>query len=105
MLWAEDARYAVSIHAPVKGATRGGGLRNLDAEGFNPRTREGCDFVADIARPSTKSFNPRTREGCDVLAPTPRSRIWSFNPRTREGCDAFARYDYDRERMFQSTHP
>ena len=36
---------AISIHAPVKGATLAG-LHNIPGKPyFNPRTREGCDFV------------------------------------------------------------
>ena len=55
--------------------------------GFNPRTRTGCDRIAPVTLPSTQSFNPRTRTGCDVnCKPFPRLRI-GFNPRTRTGCD------------------
>ena len=78
---------------------------------FNPRTREGCDSIAELKlrayavisihapvkgaterpqrpRLEMRNFNPRTREGCDsgvsALAGIPG--IY-FNPRTREGCD------------------
>ena len=33
----------ISIHAPVKGATRHARKAEHDAVYFNPRTREGCD--------------------------------------------------------------
>ena len=33
----------VSIHAPVKGATKVG-ARVFNADGFNSRTRKGCDY-------------------------------------------------------------
>ena len=33
----------VSIHAPVKGATKNVRARAALTDGFNPRTREGCD--------------------------------------------------------------
>ena len=33
---------------------------------FNPRTREGCDYVFRIISPFLYNFNPRTREGCDL---------------------------------------
>ncbi len=55
----------VSIHAPVKGATLLAGLIPAKEEGFNPRTREGCDPDSTIPVPFAVSFNPRTREGCD----------------------------------------
>ena len=34
----------VSIHAPVKGATAQGRFVEAANMGFNPRTREGCDY-------------------------------------------------------------
>jgi len=36
-------QYFVSIHAPARGATAFFSDANLEAVGFNPRTREGCD--------------------------------------------------------------
>ena len=38
----------VSIHAPVKGATRSARPPDLVFAGFNPRTREGCDFSCAV---------------------------------------------------------
>mgnify|MGYP006932248051 CR=1 FL=1 len=59
----------VSIHAPVKGATSIADGAGLMRNGFNPRTREGCDCGGvDLPR-SLDSFNPRTREGCDFDNP------------------------------------
>ncbi len=37
-------------------------MQKLD---FNPRTREGCDYVGVTHIDRTIDFNPRTREGCD----------------------------------------
>ena len=37
------ARYLISIHAPVKGATLLGYEERAQRRDFNPRTREGCD--------------------------------------------------------------
>ena len=36
-------RYEVSIHAPGRGATALGNIQAGNAQGFNSRTREGCD--------------------------------------------------------------
>ncbi len=36
----------VSIHAPLRGATLGGGEKMSEIQGFNPRTPAGCDFFA-----------------------------------------------------------
>ena len=55
----------ISIHAPVKGATK----KQEPTTGmnyFNPRTREGCDADLDLRRAGNLDFNPRTREGCDA---------------------------------------
>ena len=61
-------RLLVSIHAPVRGATRRPHRTSAHC-GFNPRTREGCDMAGKKLRTDRQSFNPRTREGCDLLAP------------------------------------
>ena len=74
---------AVSIHAPAWGATGSPTGSPTGANGFNPRTRVGCDafFVRQIAR------------------------LCCFNPRTRVGCDADTAEALVVERWFQSTHP
>ena len=58
----------VSIHAPVKGATTATPATATPATGFNPRTREGCDYTLSIFGGMIWSFNPRTREGCDCVS-------------------------------------
>ena len=78
----------ISIHAPVKGATRCLYALARQASDFNPRTREGCDISASGRRSCSSYFNPRTREGCDLRRGPPAGRSsGNFNPRTREGCD------------------
>ena len=42
-----DVGTAISIHAPVKGATSAQPIKTRKSTHFNPRTREGCDAVAD----------------------------------------------------------
>ena len=78
----------VSIHAPVRGATVPAVIENETVEGFNPRTREGCDLPDGQIRTGRGSFNPRTREGCDIISKSIIIDFLCFNPRTREGCDA-----------------
>ncbi len=100
----------VSIHAPAWGATgpTDGPLGGRD--GFNPRTRVGCDShqrwwlcscdVVSIHAPAWGAtvlrikqrlmlarFNPRTRVGCDSQKQANEDSIHGFNPRTRVGCD------------------
>ena len=58
----------VSIHAPVKGATRRIGLHRRCALCFNPRSREGSDRDFRKIEGKAFSFNPRSREGSDVMA-------------------------------------
>jgi len=41
------------------------------SNGFNPRTREGCDARCELPLPLGTRFNPRTREGCDSKVPSP----------------------------------
>ncbi len=101
---------AVSIHAPVKGATLIAAKVWRGTLSFNPRTREGCDYTlllvgeqllaVSIHAPMkgathiTRYRIPRaevsihapvkgaTKANMDVLG-----KEKSFNPRTREGCD------------------
>ena len=57
----------ISIHAPVKGATRPAGDQAYDPTDFNPRSREGSDAVSARAAQMWLYFNPRSREGSDFL--------------------------------------
>ena len=59
-----DKALYVSIHAPVKGATKGKPANCLIAS-FNPRAREGRDRSGAQSRTGLTSFNPRAREGRD----------------------------------------
>ena len=38
----------ISIHAPVKGATDDMSYNSVRQSNFNPRTREGCDVVPTV---------------------------------------------------------
>ena len=40
-----DTRIVISIHAPVKGATKSHAVGDICSRYFNPRTREGCDMI------------------------------------------------------------
>ena len=74
----------ISIHAPVKGATR---------------------QSVQCAAAALFDFNPRTREGCDLSSSASGWILRHFNPRTREGCDLEDTEDGGRAPLFQSTHP
>ena len=75
------AAIAISIHAPVKGAT-GDPWSPLSAAGY---------------------FNPRSREGSDEAPASSVGPNGHFNPRSREGSDT--RRIYDKYQVFQSTLP
>ena len=99
---------AISIHAPVKGATRAN-LRKRATGHFNPRSREGSDLYGQrlvqdlgisihapvkgatllrlLCRPWLRNFNPRSREGSDTRAWCRAGLPRYFNPRSREGSD------------------
>ena len=79
----------VSIHAPMKGATRFTGCQAAEDRRFNPRTHEGCDFAAGCAIRFSLGFNPRTHEGCDAVSLQQIQLTSRFNPRTHEGCDFY----------------
>ena len=55
----------ISIHAPVKGATRGYNVLCQPRQDFNPRAREGRDTLISGALFHLVYFNPRAREGRD----------------------------------------
>ena len=57
----------ISIHAPAKGATGGRGAAGGLVSDFNPRSREGSDYVSGPARLTQGHFNPRSREGSDCI--------------------------------------
>ena len=55
----------ISIHAPARGATWGYNFCKVSSVNFNPRSREGSDFVDLDANLAVGNFNPRSREGSD----------------------------------------
>ena len=55
---------SISIHAPAKGATRAYNSSLPDGD-FNPRSREGSDFNRFFHFHFSFYFNPRSREGSD----------------------------------------
>ena len=40
-------------------------VQTTKVEGFNPRTRKGCDDEFNRLSKEVERFNPRTRKGCD----------------------------------------
>ena len=79
----------ISIHAPVKEATRLHDRHHAECGHFNPRSREGSDMLSvPLVSNTTAYFNPRSREGSDVSAIAAKLiEDGNFNPRSREGSD------------------
>ena len=100
---------AVSIHAPVLGATALQARSSRPTKSFNPRPRAGGDGRGDAAGrpdgvsihapvlgatrsatcgyPPPSSFNPRPRAGGDPTGMSLQRSWFSFNPRPRAGGD------------------
>ena len=118
----------VSIHAPVKGATRTVIPAGDDISRFNPRSREGSDRCPTATPAGSRAvsihapvkgatysgriticrfvcFNPRSREGSDRGGHSVVMIQDCFNPRSREGSDLIARAGGASRCMFQSTLP
>ena len=101
----EEAHRGVSIHAPTWGATSNCVKSKRFRDGFNPRTRTGCDHQRPTGTLSLSGFNPRTRTGCDhnrrsigrrhkvsIHAPARGATNTTFFPKFSDS-------------LFQSTHP
>ena len=76
--------FKVSIPAPAKGATETN-LKSLRTQqGFNPRSREGSDWMPDFMQGLAAGFNPRSREGSDDDDPRCRpDYLWFQSPLPR----------------------
>ena len=96
--------FAVSIHAPARGATQRQLAHRACRLRFNPRARTGRDETCRNDLRPARGFNPRARTGRDD-----HERAWclqpkGFNPRARTGRDLM-RKNSGWNSMFQSTRP
>ena len=96
---------AVSIHAPMKGATRHRHIWITHQKGFNPRSHEGSDYYGPVLCSCFWGFNPRSHEGSDGWYNGRPLHILRFNPRSHEGSDDKERYNGIFWHKFQSTLP
>ena len=74
------ARIAISIHAPVKGATLcrlriPPGLRHISIHA----PVKGATALKDRYKRENQDFNPRTREGCDALRKLAGENTWHIS--------------------------
>ncbi len=82
--------FAVSIHAPTRGATHSSVALIPFLVSFNSRTHAGCDLDNPINIPyiySQVSIHAPTRGATDVRSISLQGGIYRFNSRTHAGCD------------------
>ena len=98
--------YFVSIHVPARGTTCAVSRKRKKTSGFNPRSREGNDWLRALVIDTNISTFQSTFPRGERLSRIRRgSRVWSFNPRSREGNDGIQGDSTSSGRMFQSTFP
>ena len=71
----------------MKGATSLNHSIDAGFNGFNPRTREGCDESDKLIRQAFEVSIHAPVKGATLLVLGGLSAWQCFNPRTREGCD------------------
>ena len=95
----------ISIHAPVKGATRHAGRRCCRTGYFNPRSREGSDgYMTGITQNVGISIHAPAK-GATARTGKDFFRYGYFNPRSREGSDRLIFRLKEIIQEFQSTLP
>ena len=104
--WEPMEQDKVSIHAPAWGATSMAASVFYSNRSFNPRTRVGCDLVAEsiaFIRQHVSIHAPAWGATCRACRLAGASN--GFNPRTRVGCDWQEKRGACALSRFQSTHP
>jgi len=104
--WHGENILMVSIHASAREATHGPTIYLIFQLGFNPRLREGGDFVVmdEAAFMSRVSIHASAREATLLRFP-PAYHARCFNPRLREGGDVLPHLRPALSTLFQSTPP
>ena len=95
----------ISIHAPARGATPVNHAKRLSYRNFNPRSREGSDYIpgnTHALHALFQSTRPRgERPHCCISS----TFSINFNPRSREGSDGRNHGNAELVTGFQSTLP
>ena len=97
--------FGVSIHAPVQGATIPIGKKMPLLDGFNPRTRAGCDSWSFVDYASYNQF--QSTHPCRVRLQLTEDNTEQFMFQSTHPCRVrpFSGRCRDAEKKFQSTHP
>ena len=99
------AKYAVSIHAPTRGATSKFVTLHLTRWGFNPRTHTGCDIFALPEQHEAKvSIHAPTRGATFEHTFLKGQQTVSIHAPTRGATQAKQKF-LEVTLSFQSTHP
>ena len=96
----------ISIHAPVKGATRPPHQRHSFDADFNPRSREGSDQIGHLLGKLLLPISIHAPvKGATSQADRDIHQGQHFNPRSREGSDLTCPDGSWALTIFQSTLP
>ena len=80
-------RFALSIHAPTRGATTRTVYLSNALSAFNPRSYKRSDKNIQRKKWSKSTFNPRSYKRSDGNECRVNKDIWSFNPRSYKRSD------------------
>ena len=105
LFWCKIALTPISIHAPAKGATCAHVPSISAPQNFNPRSREGSDFIRYRKVVCNGISIHAPAKGATCVRTASDVRRTNFNPRSREGSDFYAITNYFSLRIFQSTLP
>ena len=97
--------FAVSIHAPTRGATKLHYYFSATSASFNPRTHTGCDDAGEVRGSRNLGFNPRTHTGCDLISSALSVNHFAFQSTHPHGVRHIRCRFATFRLLFQSTHP
>ena len=84
MMYLQDTKQEISIHAPTRGATKGGEQDESFVMDFNPRSYKRSDRSRMQSTVRQKNFNPRSYKRSDTyIANRGSSHIISIHAPTR----------------------
>ena len=95
----------ISIHAPARGATLSRTPKVTGKGQFQSTLPRGERRYPVLYRIKMWNFNPRSREGSDFLCRLQKFPLEYFNPRSREGSDRICSCGVPDQMRFQSTLP
>jgi len=95
----------VSTHAPARGATQQGAISYTIYNKFQPTHPHGVRLCFLVRCHYWEGFNPRTRTGCDRESPCHQKIRQQFQPTHPHGVRRRTKRRSRTSRVFQPTHP